>query len=80
VNTNACSLCEQERGRLREERHEITFTLIVTRDEEAITEALSHLSWRVYATNQEAKHLSLEQAVEVYRDEYLVERNFSSRF
>jgi transposase len=65
------------RGRLREERREITFTLIVTRDEEAITEALSHLNWRVYATNQEAKHLSLEQAVEVYRDEYLVERNFS---
>jgi transposase len=32
------------RGRLREERREITFTLIVTRDEEAITEALSHLS------------------------------------
>jgi transposase len=31
----------------------------------------------VYATNQEAKHLSLERAVEVYRDEYLVERNFS---
>ena len=38
---------------------------------------MSQLGWRVYATNQSAEHLTLSQAVEAYRDEYLVERNFS---
>ena len=38
---------------------------------------MSQLGWRVYATNHLSDHLSLEQAVEAYRDEYLVERNFS---
>lgn len=64
-------------GRLAEVRRELTFTLVIQRDEAAITEAISHLGWRVYATNQAVQHLSVEQAVEAYRDEYLVERNFS---
>src|SRR5216684_2427538 len=38
--------------------------------------AVEQLGWRVYATNQPADGLSLPQAVEAYRDEYLVERNF----
>ena len=43
---------------------------------EALTNAIEQLGWRVYATNQGADELSLPQAVEAYRDEYLVERNF----
>ena len=38
---------------------------------------MSQLGWRVYATNQLAEYLTLELAVEAYRDEYLVERNFA---
>ncbi len=37
---------------------------------------IEQLGWRVYATNQATDGLSLPQAVEAYRDEYLVERNF----
>jgi len=65
------------RGRLNEVRRDLTFTLTTSRDEQAIEEAMSHLGWRVYATNQSRELLRLEQAVEAYRDEYLVERNFS---
>jgi transposase len=43
---------------------------------EALASAIEQLGWRVYATNQAADRLSLVQAVEAYRDEYLVERNF----
>src|SRR5260370_36237399 len=43
---------------------------------EALASAIEQLGWRVYATNQGADGLSLPQAVEAYRDEYLVERNF----
>ncbi len=39
-----------------------------------MTEAKRSLGWRVYATNQPAEHLSLEQAVLAYRAEYLVEQ------
>ncbi len=65
------------RGRLSGIRRDVTFTLSCEREEKAIEQAMSALGWRVYATNQVTDHLGLEQAVEVYRDEYLVERNFS---
>jgi transposase len=65
------------RGRLSAIQREVTFTVSSQPDEEAIAQARSHLSWRVYATNHHSDHLTLEQAVEAYRDEYLVERNFS---
>src|SRR5947209_225487 len=65
------------RGRLASVRRDVTFTLDCEREEKAIEQAMSQLGWRVYATNQHSSHLSLEQAVEAYRDEYLVERNFS---
>jgi transposase len=45
-------------------------------DEAAVTRARQRLGWRVYATNQPAAELSLEQAVLAYREEYLVERGF----
>jgi transposase len=65
------------RGRLSGVRRDLTFTLMSSREERAITKAMSELGWRVYATNHLEQHLMLEQAVEAYRDEYLVERNFS---
>jgi len=61
------------RGRVSQVRQEVTFTITCERQEQA----MSQLGWRVYATNHLRDHLSLEQAVEAYRDEYVVERNFS---
>jgi len=45
-------------------------------DSEAVEQAKERLGWRVYATNQPAEELSLEQAVKAYREEYLIERGF----
>jgi transposase len=52
------------------------FTISCEVETDAVTSAIERLGWRVYATNQVADLLSLAQAVEAYRDEYLVERNF----
>jgi transposase len=52
------------------------FTISSEVDPDALARAIEQLGWRVYATNQVADGLSLPQAVEAYRDEYLVERNF----
>ncbi len=52
------------------------FTISSEVEPEALASAIEQLGWRVYATNQGADGLSLPQAVEAYRDEYLVERNF----
>jgi transposase len=52
------------------------FTISSEVDPEVLARAIEQLGWRVYATNQAADRLSLPQAVEAYRDEYLVERNF----
>lgn len=65
------------RGRLSGVRRDCTFTLTCERVETAIAKAMSKLGWRIYATNHLAADLTLEQAVEAYRDEYLVERNFA---
>jgi transposase len=65
------------RGRVSGVRRDCTFTLTCRREETAIAKAMSKLGWRVYATNHQEDHLTLEQAVEAYRDEYLVERNFA---
>src|SRR5260370_37349 len=43
---------------------------------DALARAIEQLGWRVYATNQATDGLSLPQAGEAYRDEFLVERNF----
>ncbi|EFH83460.1 conserved hypothetical protein [Ktedonobacter racemifer DSM 44963] len=64
-------------GRLTGVRRTVTFTVACSREEEAIAQAMGQLGWRAYATNHPTEHLTLEQAVEAYRDEYLVERNFS---
>jgi len=52
------------------------FTISSEVDPDALASTIEQLGWRVYATNQGADGLSLPQAVEAYRDEYLVERNF----
>jgi len=64
------------RQRPAEVRVEQTVHLHVHRDEAAIQQAVAHLGWRVYATNQPADQLSLVQAVLAYRHEYLVEHGF----
>ncbi len=64
------------RGRLSGVRKVVTFTIGSLLEQAAIAQAISYLGWRVYATNHLTAHLSLEQAVEAYHDEYLVERNF----
>lgn len=48
-------------------------TVVARRNEAAVQKRLQSLGWRVYATNQPAEDLSLEQAVLAYRAEYLVE-------
>lgn len=53
------------------------FHLDVTLDDAALTARIARLGWRVYATNQPAAALSLEQAVLAYREEYLIEHSFA---
>jgi transposase len=57
-------------------RVEQRFTVTTQVDEAALAIALRSLGWRVYATNQPARQLSLTQAVLAYRAEYLVEQGF----
>jgi transposase len=45
-------------------------------DQDAVTAAVQRLGWRVYATNCQADHLPLPQAVLAYRSAYLIERGF----
>jgi transposase len=52
------------------------FTMTSEVQTEAVRKVCEQLGWRVYATNQAAERLPLAQAVEAYRDEYLVERHF----
>ena len=54
----------------------IEFTISSDVQPDALASAIEQLGWRVYATNQVRDGLSLPQAVETYRDEYVVERNF----
>ena len=63
-------------NRPAETRVDRTVTIQVSRDEEAIRQAVREPGWRVYATNQPAEQLSLDQAVLAYREEYLIERGF----
>ncbi|HLF01888.1 MAG TPA: transposase, partial [Anaerolineales bacterium] len=54
-------------------RYQITS---VVRQEEAITALQKTFGWRAYVTNAPAEHLTLEQAVLTYRDEWLIEHGF----
>jgi transposase len=57
-------------------RTQSQFTISSDVDPDALASALEQLGWRVYATNHGADELALPQAVEAYRDEFVVERNF----
>jgi len=57
-------------------RVEKELRLQVTVDEQAVQETERTLGWRVYATNQCPKRLSLNQAVLAYRDQYVIEHGF----
>jgi transposase len=46
------------------------------RDETAIEQALQLAGWRIYVTNTTVAHMSLNQAIAYYRDEWLVEHGF----
>jgi len=50
------------------------FSLTVAVDQAAVAATVARLGWRVYATNQPAEQLSVEQAVLCYREEYLIEQ------
>jgi transposase len=57
-------------------RVEKELRLHVTVNEQAVYEREQTLGWRVYATNQRPKRLSLNQAVLAYRDQYGIEHSF----
>jgi transposase len=65
------------RGKWSSPRQIWSFQAHVRRNQDAIERAMKVLGWRVSATNQQTAALGLTGAVEVYRDEYLVEGNFS---
>jgi transposase len=54
-------------------RYQIT---AVNRQEDAIAVLHKTMGWRAYVTNAPAEELTLEQALLVYRDEWLIERGF----
>ncbi|MBN1933426.1 MAG: transposase [Anaerolineae bacterium] len=56
-----------------EVRYQVT---AVTHQEEAIVALHQTMGWRVYVTNAPTEELPLEQALLVYRDEWLIERGF----
>jgi transposase len=64
------------KGRLSSPLQEVFFTISSEQREKDIEYGISHLSWRMYVTNQNTENITLEQAVEAYRDEYRVERCF----
>lgn len=51
------------------------FVLTVTPNAARIQRQEQLLGWRVYVTNAPVSRLSLNQAVQAYRDEYVIERN-----
>jgi transposase len=50
--------------------------LAITRQADAIAARRKTLGWRAYVSDAPAEHLSLEQAVLTYRDEWIIERGF----
>jgi len=49
----------------------------ITKNDEAIEQTRKRLGWRLYVTNAPLAALSLSEAVLVYRDQYIVENDFS---
>jgi transposase len=53
------------------------YRIKTTRNTPAIEKAIARLGWRVYATNMPIEQLSMDQAVQAYREEYQIEHNFA---
>lgn len=51
-------------------------SLVVTRQEEAIEQAMQLAGWRIHVSNATPEEMSLVQSVRYYRDEWLVERGY----
>ena len=58
----------------RQGRYQIT---AITPNKQSIKQVKSLFGWRAYVTNASSSKLSLKKAVLTYRDEWLIERNFS---
>lgn len=54
----------------------VRFQLTITRQQAAIAAAAFQMGWRIYATNAPQVDLTLDQAVWVYRGQYLAENIF----
>jgi transposase len=54
----------------------VRYQLTVQRDQAAIAAAMFKMGWRIYATNAPALDLSLSQAVQAYRSQYVAENIF----
>ncbi len=63
------------RGTPAHTRERRRYVVQVKRREKQIRAQEERLGWRVYATNAPATRLPLPQAIQAYRDEYLIERN-----
>jgi transposase len=63
-------------GRPAEVRREPEVWVRVEVDPVAVQAATQGFGWRVYVTNQPVEQLRLPQAVQAYREEFLVERGF----
>lgn len=50
--------------------------LVVTRQEEAIVQAMQLAGWRIHVSNATPVEMNLVQSVRYYRDEWLVERGY----
>lgn len=55
----------------------VRYQIHTKRDAEEIEQVRSRLGWRLYVINAPAEKLSLTQVVLSYRQQYIVERNFS---
>jgi transposase len=64
---------DREKSVVEVVRYQITG---VKPDEQAIAARVATLGWRAYATNAPDTHLSFEEAILEYRNEYLVEHGF----
>lgn len=79
IEANESTIKKQRRSyRDKPARVEIKHVLDVhVQDNEvALAATKKRFGWRVYATNAPIKNLSLDDAVLVYRDEYIIERGF----
>jgi len=64
------------RGKPARLDRQVRYQLTVTRNQEAIAAAEFKAGWRIYVTNATESELTIDQAVGVYRNQYLAENIF----